>query len=222
MSYSNVNYNFWQKGYFAPNVESFIFRFYGHYLKNKKKNIKRILDFGCGQGAAVNFFNQNKINTIGVDISKVDINHAKKRFKKFNKKFIHIKSLIDMKKKLNNTKFDVIIASQSLYYLNDKDFRRYIIELKKLMSEDSILFVSMISTKSHLYKNSVKETNGLNKVFSGKNKTGEFHYINFTKNYEHLKEKFRDFEPMDVGYYSVCLNKNYDINHHYTFIGKNN
>ena len=43
MDHDLVNYKFWQKGYFAPNVESFIFRFYGHYLKKILK-ICLILD----------------------------------------------------------------------------------------------------------------------------------------------------------------------------------
>ena len=61
MTYLTENYKYWQKGYDAPNVESFIFRFYGFYLK-KRKNLK-LLDFGCGQGAAVNFFNTVKVNS---------------------------------------------------------------------------------------------------------------------------------------------------------------
>ena len=36
MDYKKINYNFWQKSYYAPNVESYIFRFYGYYLKKKK------------------------------------------------------------------------------------------------------------------------------------------------------------------------------------------
>ena len=36
MTYLTENYKYWQKGYDAPNVESFIFRFYGFYLKREK------------------------------------------------------------------------------------------------------------------------------------------------------------------------------------------
>ena len=85
------NQIYWNLGYFAPNVESYIFRFYGYYLKpNKITGRKKILDFGCGQGSAVNYFNKLGYNAIGVDISKKDLENARKFYKKFKKKFIQV------------------------------------------------------------------------------------------------------------------------------------
>ena len=216
MKHNDINYEFWNKGYYAPNVESFIFRFYGHYLKKKK--INGLLDFGCGQGAAVNFFNKNKINAYGVDISLTDLNHAKKKYANIKDKFIHTKSLNDLKKKIKKKKFDVIIASQSLYYLSNKDMEELLYFLKKLMNKNGIIFASMISNKSSLFKNSEVFKYGLRKVYS-KNKK-DFHFMNFTKNVVSLKNRFKDFKEINSGYYSVCFDQKNDINHHYTFIGK--
>ncbi len=49
----NKNLKFWNNLYYAPNVESLTFRFYGRILKNisLKKNL-RLLDFGIGIGDA--------------------------------------------------------------------------------------------------------------------------------------------------------------------------
>ena len=215
MDHDLVNYKFWQKGYFAPNVESFIFRFYGHYLK--KKNIKNLFDFGCGQGAAVNFFNQNKINSIGVDISLTDLNVAKKKFVKYKKKFIHIEKFENIGKMFEKKKFDVIVASQSLYYLSNKDLKKLLIIFEKILNKNGIIFATMISQKSSLFRNSVSYKHGLRKVYVDKN---NFHFINFTKNFRDLKSKFNIFKTVDTGYYSICLDIKNDINHHYTFIGK--
>jgi len=75
------NEDYWAGRYEAQNVESFIFRFYGRILKNDfgidGKNHENILDFGCGEGGALNFFFKKGFNVFGVDIAKNDIEVAK-------------------------------------------------------------------------------------------------------------------------------------------------
>tara|TARA_B100001093_G_scaffold506416_1_gene565277 strand:+ start:971 stop:1630 length:660 start_codon:yes stop_codon:yes gene_type:complete len=218
MTYLKENYSYWQKGYNAPNVESFIFRFYGFYLKNKKK--LKLLDFGCGQGAAVNFFNNVKIDSIGVDISKTDIKKAKKKYPRYKKKFLWIDSIEDLNNKKYFNKFDVIVGSQSFYYLSNLDFKKLIVILNKILKKNGIIFASMISHKSTLYKNSKKFNDGLRIVNKDNKKRYSKHYINFTKDYNDTLQKFSKFKKIDLGYYSVCFDRNNDSNHHYIFIGK--
>ena len=59
MTYFNKNATYWAKSYEAPNVESFIFRFYGRILQHDfdltGRGGENVLDFGCGQGAALSF-----------------------------------------------------------------------------------------------------------------------------------------------------------------------
>ena len=65
------NTKYWDKGYYSPNLESYVFRFYGRILKpdfnmpyaDRRTNV---LDFGCGQGAAVNYFNELGFRLMGV------------------------------------------------------------------------------------------------------------------------------------------------------------
>ena len=61
-SYLDKNAMYWSGTYDAPNVESFIFRFYGRILRFDYgidgSNHERILDFGCGQGGALNYFDK--------------------------------------------------------------------------------------------------------------------------------------------------------------------
>lgn len=220
MDYKKINYNFWQKSYYAPNVESYIFRFYGYYLKKKK--IKTILDFGCGQGAATNFFNKKKIKTFGVDISKVDINNAKKKYKEYKNNFVHINSIEDLNVKLDK-KYDVIIAGQSLYYLNNDDLNKVLNILSNCLKNKGMIFASMISTKSTLFKKSqnilTQKGGGLREVKADNIRKYQKHFINFTKDYSDLSKKFKIFKKLYLGYYSICFDKNNDFNHHYTFIG---
>src|SRR5210317_2540077 len=84
-TYQSNNKKFWSSGYDALNVESVIFRLQGRILKPEfklpKKNRKtKLLEFGCGQCANLNYFHSLGYNVKGVDISKKDINRAKIRY----------------------------------------------------------------------------------------------------------------------------------------------
>lgn len=76
------NVEYWQGRYNAPNVESFIFRFYGRILKHDFNidgtNNEKVFDFGCGEGAALKFFAQQGFDVYGVDIAEQDIVAARK------------------------------------------------------------------------------------------------------------------------------------------------
>ena len=82
-NYLQKNYEYWQKGYEAENVESFVFRVYGRVFKQESgidgSKHERLLDFGCGSGAALRFFKSKGFDVYGVDISKVDIQCCKQR-----------------------------------------------------------------------------------------------------------------------------------------------
>src|SRR5262249_22703415 len=81
--YLTSNTRYWAGTYDAPNVESFIFRFYGRILKFDYgidgRNHERLLDFGCGQGAALQFFDQLGFDCYGVDIASNDVSAAQRR-----------------------------------------------------------------------------------------------------------------------------------------------
>ena len=80
-NYLKKNSEYYEKGYEAENIESYVFRFYGRILKHDFKmdgsKNEKILDFGCGAGSALNFFKSKGFNVHGVDISVKDINRAK-------------------------------------------------------------------------------------------------------------------------------------------------
>jgi len=77
MDYLEENKRRFDIGYHSPNVDHPVFRFYGRILSARHKltgeNGERILDFGCGQGAAVNYFHMLGFKAFGVDISEADL-----------------------------------------------------------------------------------------------------------------------------------------------------
>ena len=90
--YLQYNNSIWQNTYYAPNVESVIFRLHGRILKSqfklpKTNKLTTTLDFGCGQGSTVNYLNRNGYDAYGIDISDIDIEVAKNTYPHIAHKF---------------------------------------------------------------------------------------------------------------------------------------
>ena len=160
--YLSKNYIFWQKGYNAPNVESHIFRLAGRILKpqfNLPNKSETLLDFGCGQGANVNYFHQLGFKAWGIDISKKDIEIAKKRYPHIKKNFSVCKPEVYLDKLTsftNSKKINVIICSQSLYYFEKKHFYLLLKKMHDSLVNGGLIFATMMSAKHTYYKFSKK------------------------------------------------------------------
>jgi 2-polyprenyl-3-methyl-5-hydroxy-6-metoxy-1,4-benzoquinol methylase len=128
--YLERNARYWANAYDAPNVESFIFRFYGRILKFDYgidgSNHERILDFGCGQGAALKFFDRLGFNCFGVDIAGNDIVAAQRSMPHIAAQFGMIEPKPDENKLFFGGDFDIVISIQTLDFLSDSDFAQAI------------------------------------------------------------------------------------------------
>ena len=95
--------------------------------------------------------------------------------------------------------------------------------MSNCLKNKGMIFASMISTKSTLFKKSqnilTQKGGGLREVKADNIRKYQKHFINFTKDYSDLSKKFKIFKKLYLGYYSICFDKNNDFNHHYTFIG---
>ena len=231
-NYKIINKKFWNRVYNASNVESFIFRLKPKLLDlfiNPKKKLK-VLDYGCGEGSNIHYLiKKYGYDGYGVDISEPSIKICQKKIKK--KKFKLINFDVNQNDNFFNKKFDLIISIQVLYYLNDVDLKNRLISLNKMLKPGGYVFFTMKSTKSLYYKdfcNIKKSNDGLYKVDLSSDKNYKkrqkqkvyFHYINFTKNEKDLKNKFRLFKPLKIGYYDGSLISTKESRYHYTFFGK--
>lgn len=234
MDYKAENNLFWNRKYFAPNVENFIFRLKPWLLDNyiKKSKKLKVLDYGCGEGSNINFLSKNfNYDVYGVDISHPSIKTCHKK-KLSKKKFKVINFDVSENDKFFNTKFDLIISIQVLYYLNNEDMRNRLISLKKMLKPGGYVFFTMMSEKNYYfqhYSNKKKNNEGLTKVNLSRDKNYKKrqnqntyqHYINFIKNEKDLKNKFKIFKPLNIGYYDGSLKSLNEGGHHFTFFGKN-
>tara|TARA_A100001015_G_C14741432_1_gene613847 strand:+ start:36 stop:746 length:711 start_codon:yes stop_codon:yes gene_type:complete len=233
MSYLKINNLFWNREYYSPNVEGFIFRLKPKlldlYIKKNKK--LKVLDYGCGEGSNINYLiNTYKYDGYGVDISSPSIKICHKKIKRKNK-FKLIKSEVNAHDNYFKCKFDLIISIQTLYYLNNIDLNQRLISLNNMLKPGGYVFFTMKSEKSSYFRffsSKKRDKNGLTKVnLNSDNKYKKrqkqsvyYHYINFTKNENELKKKFKIFKPLNVGYYDGSLQNIIHSGHHFTFFGK--
>src|SRR5262249_29146738 len=145
--YLKQNAKYWANTYDAPNVESFIFRFYGRILKFDYgidgSNHERLLDFGCGQGGALNYFDKLGFNCFGVDIAANDIAAAQRRMPHIADHLMVINPEPDEENIFFRGGFDVVISIQTLDFLSNTDFSQAIKCLWNNMKPGAKIYASM-------------------------------------------------------------------------------
>lgn len=225
MRYLEENYKYWNSGYHAPNVDHMVFRMFGKILKPQfglPKNHEKLLDFGCGQGSAINFFHQNGFDVRGVDISEVDLGIAKNRYPYISQKFDLITPYPNDKHEYQKSKYKVITAFQSLYYFSKEDFQRTIKKLYDSLEVGGVIFATMMGTKSdEFYQNSIATDDPWLRIVDFKNDRiqVENYYMFFVESEKDLINKFDLFKPVHVGYYSAKFRNDEGDGFHWTFFG---
>lgn len=225
MKYLEENYKYWNYGYHAPNVDHMVFRMFGRILKPQfglPKNHEKLLDFGCGQGSAINFFHQNGFDVRGVDISEFDLGIAKSRYPYISQKFDLITPYPNDKHEYQKSKYKVITAFQSLYYFSKEDFQRTIKKLYDSLEVGGVIFATMMGTKSEeFYQNSIATDDPWLRIVDFKNDRiqVENYYMFFVESEKDLINKFDLFKPVHVGYYSAKFRNDEGDGFHWTFFG---
>src|SRR5437016_14551979 len=118
--YLEANSQYWSGRYQAPNVESFIFRLYGRILKFDYgidgSNHERILDFGCGQGGALNFFDKAGFDCFGVDIAANDIAAARRNMPQIADQLMVVDPSPDEANVFFGGGYDIVVSIQTLEF----------------------------------------------------------------------------------------------------------
>ena len=162
-----------------------MFRFFGRILKPEFKlprNNEKLLDFGSGQGAAVNYYHMNEFEAEGVDISEKDISVAKIRYPHIKSNFMVCNS--DPKTQIsygNQKNYSVITAFQSLYYFSKTDFEKVVKQLYDQLLPGGVFFATMMGEQStEFFDNSVaSKDEWLRKVDFNSNRVNVENYFMF-------------------------------------------
>ena len=182
------------------------------------RNHERILDFGCGQGAALNFFDRLGFNCFGVDIAANDIAAARQRMPHIADHFTTIDPKPDEKTRFFGGDFDIVISIQTLDFLSDTDFAQAIKCLWNNMKPGAKIYASMNGWTMYYRNHGTYAGDGLWHV---KFKTSRVDYdlfLNFVKSKEDMKNKFSLFKPVYLDYYNSSFREE-GSELRYTFFG---
>lgn len=139
------NDEYW-KDHISKEIEEDIWiREYKGYFNRKGK----CLDLGCGIGQY-----SKELMSYGYEVTSSDISDiALEKVKEFNSNVIKL----DMKEKLpfSDNEFDLVFANLSIHYFSDKDTKKLMLEIKRILKKDG-LFIGSVNGLEGYEK--IKET----------------------------------------------------------------
>lgn len=180
--------------------------YYNIIAKHIKKERPKVLDFGCSIGANARFFKNIGYDVYGIDISKAAIERCLEINNFDRNKFKALDILRGggtegnlILETYNNTKFDLIIASECLYYFSDTDLGKVMKLFNDILVDEGIIYGSWPTYNHPSYKEMVNKESidGLKLV----PKTGTMDeplYVNIVNNFEELEKKFNLFETISL------------------------
>ena len=223
-AYLERNRKYWEQGYDAPSVNHPIFGFHDRVLKpefNLPQGHEAVLDFGCGQGAAVNFFNTNGFNAFGVDISESDLSIAGNRYPHLRHRF-HV-CAADPAANVTygpTLQYKVITAVESLHYLSRKDFYAAVKKLYRQLAPGGLFFATLVGERSSSFaKSQPTEDPWLRRTEVQSTPAPVDSYNFFVRDEDDLIDRFIFLKPLHVGYYAEKYRSDEGDGFHYTFCG---
>lgn len=109
----------------------------------KKKDVRKILDLGCGSGRHLVYLARQGFDVFGIDIARHGIKIAKDWLRKENLK-ANLK-IGDIYKPLpyKNDFFDAIISTNTLHHAKIEKIRKLIKEMERILKPSGLIFVTV-------------------------------------------------------------------------------
>jgi len=179
----------------------------------KRKNVKRVLDLGCGSGRHTVYLAKRGFEVYGIDIAKHGIKIAEDWLKKENLK-ANLK-IGDIYKRLpyRNNFFDAIISTRTLYHNKIEKIRKLIKEMERILKPKGLIFITVRGVlkvkgwkKNKIVIHTYKIKNKLKKVplkIMGYRlytylEGGEKGLLHFVFDKELIKKEFKNFKIFDI------------------------
>jgi len=151
------NKKFWNKFYKKKSLIIQPSNFSKFIKKNfvKKKNIKNILEIGCGNGRDTFYFSKYVKKIVSIDSSKQAI-IKNKNDEKIRNNIIFLKKNILYRFNILSKNFDLIYARFFLHTINSREEDIFLYILKKLSNKKTIIALEFRTTKDKLFNKGKK------------------------------------------------------------------
>jgi cyclopropane fatty-acyl-phospholipid synthase-like methyltransferase len=220
---TQFNSSIWQEKYAAPNVESWVFRWWNRVgkqsvVESQGSNSERpaTLDHGCGQGTAVNFFFNQGCDAYGIDVSNAAISEGKSMYPEVADKLFEIDPLLENFSPPNQ-KFSLVSSIQTMYYLSPDDREIVMARLKELSKPKAVFYLTMMTSVGTYFENSIELDNGMRHVKFTDDRISVDQHICFVKDENHFSQMFPMLEIIEIGQYLQSFRRS-DFNHECTHL----
>jgi len=199
-----VNSKEWLRPYFAPNPQSEIWRWWGwigrqllseHFPGSETLST---LEFGCGQAANVNFFHEQGLVSLGVDLNPHSIETGKTSYPHLASQLKVVPFDLDQGL-FSAASFNLITSRHVLHFLPPEVFFQTLAILRSWLKDRGILYVTFMQAGGYYFNNSVPLDNGMRRVQFNNGRFDRKVDVWFVNSEEDLKERFPDFDLIDLG-----------------------
>lgn len=191
-----------------------IVRLVARYLKRRigidlydvKKDVKRILDLGCGNGNHAMFFAEIGYDVYGMDISSEAVEIAKAWF---NKKSLKADLMVGDVERLpyEDGFFDVVVCDGVLDHVLFSKAKSAMNEIKKVCVKGAYIFVTLRSTDDSEFGRGRKVDHNSFELQEGYEKGLVQHYFDI----EEVKELFEGFKVFDIELYDERFPRSFTV-----------
>ncbi len=208
----------YRSGYGLVYPDGHVIRFHRHILEYELGlGAGNILDYGCGTGTHLKYFETNGFTPFGCDISTTAIEQCKRLIPEYAENFHVVESVPDL---LGNfdVDFDIVFSNQTLYFLNDAGIKDLVAQFHEMLRPGGIFFATMMATTNYFSRYTEPTTGDMSKVVL-KGRLNQSAYVNF-KDRDEVLELFKPFEKLHMGFYSHTIREQEGPTDHYIFVGR--
>ncbi len=212
----------YKSGYGLQYPDGYFIRVVTQILEYQEKlSSCKVLDYGCGNGIHMQFLQSRwpKSTFYGIDISDLAIEQAKKRLPEYANNFKQCEQVPNIDSLYKGLKFDLIVANQSLYYLDDPDLDNILGQIYRALNPGGIIFITWMGIENFYYNISKPiEGKSLRRVELN-NRLNETSQINI-KSKEEFSSLFHNYKKLHLGYYDQLIREDEGSTMHYFIVAK--